>query len=142
MDPLCAARELAALVSRKNAKVTRGGDILRYRGAREYPSETADDRREMSERKAYTAAALDMKTADMTPIAAPGEALSTLRPSPAADTPAGSALPLWCWGFPRWRGRQRGNHGAEHRNFIEKAVERISAADQVAIQGTLTSSNS
>jgi uncharacterized protein GlcG (DUF336 family) len=33
---------------------------------------------EMSERKAYTAAALDMKTTDMTPLAASGEALHTL----------------------------------------------------------------
>jgi uncharacterized protein GlcG (DUF336 family) len=33
---------------------------------------------EMAERKAYTAAALDMKTADMSSLAAPGKALHTL----------------------------------------------------------------
>jgi Haem-degrading/Branched-chain amino acid transport system / permease component len=50
---------------------------------------------EMSERKAYTAAALDMKTTDMTPLAASGEALHTLASVAGGRyTVLGGGLPL------------------------------------------------
>ena len=83
MDPLITAKELAALVEKQAEKLgvpvtfcaidVHGNVILKQRmtGAKLVSIE-------MSERKAYTAAALDMKTADMTPLAAPGQALHTL----------------------------------------------------------------
>lgn len=96
----------------------------------------------MSERKAYTAAALDMKTADMTPIAAPGEALHTL-PSVAGGryTVLGGGLPL------RIDGAFLGGVGVsggttEQNTEIHRESRRAFLPDQVAIQGTLTSSNS
>jgi uncharacterized protein GlcG (DUF336 family) len=50
---------------------------------------------EMSERKAYTAAALDMKTGDMTLLAAPGEPLHTLASvGGGRHTVLGGGLPL------------------------------------------------
>ena len=50
---------------------------------------------EMSERKAYTAAALDMKTADMTHLAVPDEALHTLASVAGGRyTVLGGGLPL------------------------------------------------
>jgi uncharacterized protein GlcG (DUF336 family) len=50
---------------------------------------------EMSERKAYTAAALEMNTADMTPLAGPGEALYTLASvAGGRHTVLGGGMPL------------------------------------------------
>jgi uncharacterized protein GlcG (DUF336 family) len=50
---------------------------------------------EMSEQKAYTAAALDMKTTNMTPLAASGEALHTLASVAGGRyTVLGGGLPL------------------------------------------------
>ena len=50
---------------------------------------------EMAERKAYTAAALDMRTAEMTRLAAPGEALHTLASvAGGRHTVLGGGVPL------------------------------------------------
>jgi uncharacterized protein GlcG (DUF336 family) len=83
MDPLEISQQLATLVEeearRSGVPVTfcaidnHGNLILKQRmtGAKLISIE-------MAERKAYTAAALEMKTADMTALAEPGEGLHTL----------------------------------------------------------------
>ena len=83
MDPLIIAKKLATLVEKEANRLgvpvtfcaidVHGNVILKQRmkGAKLISIE-------MSERKAYTAAALDMRTADMTPLAIPGGALHTL----------------------------------------------------------------
>jgi uncharacterized protein GlcG (DUF336 family) len=83
MDALSVAKSLAALVEKEAVRLgvpvtfclvdVHGNLILKQRmtGSKLISIE-------VSERKAYTAAALDMRTADMTPLAAPGGALHTL----------------------------------------------------------------
>lgn len=83
MDPLELAKRLAAFVEEEARRIgiavsfcamdVHGNVILKQRmtGAKLISIE-------MSERKAYTAAALEMRTVDMTPLARPGEALHTL----------------------------------------------------------------
>jgi len=100
MDPLRITKQLAALVEdearRTGIPVTfcaidiHGNVILKQRmtGAKLISIE-------MAERKAYTAAALDMKTADMTPLAKPGGGLHTLASvAGGRHTVLGGGLPL------------------------------------------------
>ena len=129
MDPLCAAKELAALVEKEAQRLrvavtfcaidVHGNIILKQRmtGAKLISIE-------MSERKAYTAAALDMKTADMTPLAAPGEALHTL-PSVAGGryTVLGGGLPLRIDGAFLGGVGVSGGTTEQDTEIIEKAVE-------------------
>lgn len=129
MDPLCAAKELAALVEKEAQRLrvavtfcaidVHGNIILKQRmtGAKLISIE-------MSERKAYTAAALDMKTADMTPLAASGEALYTL-PSVAGGryTVLGGGLPLRIDGAFLGGVGVSGGTTEQDTEIIEKAVE-------------------
>lgn len=100
MDPLDIAKRLAALVEEEARRIgvpmtfcavdIHGNVILKQRmtGAKLISIE-------MAERKAYTAAALDMKTADMTPLANPGGALHTLASvSGGRHTVLGGGVPL------------------------------------------------
>lgn len=100
MDPLTITKQLAALVEEDARRIgipvtfcaidIHGNVILKQRmtGAKLISIE-------MAERKAYTAAALDMKTADMTPLAKPGKGLHTLASvAGGRHTVLGGGLPL------------------------------------------------
>ena len=129
MDPLCAAKELAALVEKEAQRLhvpvtfcaidVHGNVILKQRmtGAKLISIE-------MSERKAYTAAALDMKTADMTPLAAPGEPLHTLASVGGGRyTVLGGGLPLRVDGTFLGGVGVSGGTTEQDTEIIEKAVE-------------------
>ena len=101
MDLLELAKRLAGLVEEQSKRVgvpvtfcaidVHGNVILKQRmtGAKLISIE-------MAERKAYTAAALDMRTADMTPLAAPGGALHTLASvAGGRHTVLGGGAPLY-----------------------------------------------
>jgi uncharacterized protein GlcG (DUF336 family) len=100
MDPLVIAKKLVTLVEKEADRLgvpvtfcaidVHGNVILKQRmtGAKLISIE-------MAERKAYTAAALDMRTAQMTPLAAPGEALHTLASvAGGRHTVLGGGVPL------------------------------------------------
>jgi uncharacterized protein GlcG (DUF336 family) len=131
MDPLCVARELAALVEKEAQRLgvpvtfcaidVHGNLILKQRmtGAKLISIE-------MSERKAYTAAALDMKTTDMTPLAASGEALHTLASVAGGRyTVLGGGLPLRIDGTFLGGVGVSGGTTEQDTEIIEKAVERF-----------------
>jgi uncharacterized protein GlcG (DUF336 family) len=81
---------------------------------------------EMSERKAYTTAALDMKTTDMTPLAASGEALHTLASVTGGRyTVLGGGLPLRIDGTFLGGVGVSGGTTEQDTEIIEKAVERF-----------------
>jgi uncharacterized protein GlcG (DUF336 family) len=100
MDPLVVAKRLATLVEKEADRLgvpvtfcaidVHGNVILKQRmtGAKLISVE-------MAERKAYTAAALDMRTVDMTPLAIPGGALHTLASvAGGRHTVLGGGVPL------------------------------------------------
>lgn len=131
MDPLCAAKELAALVEKEAQRLgvavtfcaidVHGNVILKQRmtGAKLISIE-------MSERKAYTAAALDMKTTDMTPLAASGEALHTLASvAGGRNTVLGGGVPLRIDGIFLGGVGVSGGTTEQDTEIIEKAVERF-----------------
>ncbi len=129
MDPLCVAKELAALVEKEAQRLcvpvtfcaidVHGNVILKQRmtGAKLISIE-------MSERRAYTAAALDMKTAEMTPLAAPGLALDTLASVAGGRyTVLGGGLPLHIDGAFLGGVGVSGGTTEQDTEIIEKAVE-------------------
>jgi uncharacterized protein GlcG (DUF336 family) len=100
MDALDVAKRLATLVEKEADRVgvpvtfcaidVHGNVVLKQRmtGAKLISIE-------MAERKAYTAAALDMRTAAMTPLAAPGKPLHTLASvAGGRHTVLGGGVPL------------------------------------------------
>jgi uncharacterized protein GlcG (DUF336 family) len=100
MDALDVAKRLATLVEKEADRVgvpvtfcaidVHGNVVLKQRmtGAKLISIE-------MAERKAYTAAALDMRTADMTPLAAPGKPLHTVASvAGGRHTVLGGGVPL------------------------------------------------
>lgn len=100
MDPLDIAKRLATLVEKEADRLgvpvtfcaidVHGNVVLKQRmtGAKLISIE-------MAERKAYTSAALDMRTGEMTPLAAPGEALHTLASvAGGRHTVLGGGVPL------------------------------------------------
>jgi uncharacterized protein GlcG (DUF336 family) len=131
MDPLCAAKELAALVEKEAQRLgvpvtfcaidVHGNVILKQRmtGAKLISIE-------MSERKAYTAAALDMKTTDITPLAASGEALHTLASVAGGRyTVLGGGVPLRIDGIFLGGVGVSGGTTEQDTEIIDKAVERF-----------------
>lgn len=127
MDPLEIAQHLAGLVEEEARRVgvpvtfcaidIHGNVILKQRmtGAKLISIE-------MAERKAYTAAVLDMRTADMTPLAMPGEALHTLASvAGGRHTVLGGGVPL------RIEGRFMGGVGVSG-GTTEQDVEIIGSA--------------
>ena len=129
MDPLYAAKELAALVEKEAWRLgvpvtfcaldVHGNVVLKQlmTGAKLISIE-------MSERKAYTAAALDMKTADMTPMAVPDKALDTLASAAGGRyTVLGGGLPLHVDGAFLGGVGVSGGTTEQDIEIVEKAVE-------------------
>jgi uncharacterized protein GlcG (DUF336 family) len=80
----------------------------------------------VSERKAYTAAALDMKTADMTPLAATGQALHTLASvAGGRHTVLGGGLPLHIGGHFYGGVGVSGGTTEQDIEIIEAAVNQL-----------------
>jgi uncharacterized protein GlcG (DUF336 family) len=136
MDPLSAAKELAALVEKEAQRLgvpvtfcaidIHGNAILKQRmtGAKLISIE-------MAERKAYTAAALDMKTKDMTPLAAPGQALHTLASVAGGRyTVLGAGMPLHVDGTFLGGVGVSGGTTEQDTEIIERAVELFLLSDR------------
>lgn len=131
MDPLPTVKRLAALVEEEAGRhaiaVTfcaidlHGNVILKQRmtGASLISIE-------MSERKAYTSAALDMRTADMTPLAVPGQGLHTLASvAGGRHTVLGGGVPLRFGGSFLGGVGVSGGTTEQDVAIIEAAVQRL-----------------
>ncbi len=132
MDPLEIAKRLGSLVEKEADRLAvpvtfcaidvHGNVILKQRmtGAKLISIE-------MSERKAYTAAALDMRTADMTPLAAPGQALHTLASvAGGRHTVLGGGVPLHIDGQFLGGVGVSGGTTEQDMEIIEKALYSLS----------------